>query len=207
MPQPETKPTRSKKLLLVESPSEEYYAAMTPDERAEYEADPSVEDLATWRQQDQQVLALVAFGGLVPSPVADKQQKWLKSVEGRSKGAISKNKELRETEQDADEAILNYLKECPLPHGRVTKGGAGKWFYKHTLWPKSWPKASENPGKGRRRPPTFAKDKHGQPTKELIVQCPSPNVISREFLPLLEEHFKCQLYRRPTPRLSSPTKK
>ena len=71
---------------------EHFFLDMTPDELAEYNADPGPEYYEEMERHKRHIVCLHAFGYLVESPVADRQEKWLKFRADQSKATRSKNK-------------------------------------------------------------------------------------------------------------------
>jgi hypothetical protein len=111
---------------------------MTPEDWAEYHAEPSPE----WEEEQAGKLrhdaALIDFGYLVPSPVADRQEKWLKHEKDLSKGALSRNADEKEAHRRYRKKCLKLMAESQQPLRSVTQVGRARWYHEHTDWPTEW---------------------------------------------------------------------
>lgn len=170
MPRPEPTSTTSKKQTRPEPSFEEYYASMRPEERDEYNAEPSAQDVEAWRLRDRHVLALVDFGGYVEKAVVD---------EKRKESCRHMNAVKAAAQADYDKDWTNALLECIKGNGahrfRIDLGRnqreTAKDLLNATRWPDGW----------------------SRDNKSKYLRPPSVRMIERE-IPKLEERIEQALY-------------
>lgn len=116
---------------------EAYYASMTAEERDDYNAEPSAQDVEAWRLRDQHVLALVDFEGYVEKAVV---------VEKRKESCRHMNAVKAAAQADYDKDWTNALLKCIKGNGahrfRIDLGRSQEETAKDLLsaarWPDGW---------------------------------------------------------------------
>ena len=160
---------------------EDFFLDMTPDELAEYNADPGPEYYEEMERHKRHIVCLHAFGYLVESPVADRQEKWLKFRADQSKATRSKNKLETKSYQTYRDTCVDCMADCAIPDASLQKKDVAEWYQKHTAWPEDWVQL------GAAYPPKYAK-------------VPSLQTVEVRLLPALEDRLGRKLYYRNPPR-------
>ena len=156
MPRPEMNSITSQKLTRPHPTPEEYYASMTPDERAEYDAMPSAEDEEARRRQERHKLALIDFGGYVEKAVVDKKDKLIAHLRPAAKrdsiyrANQSGHGKARAEQRKAEYARLTdrrlrTMREAALPDKCKSVRAKANWYLKNAPWGQTLPDGTETP--------------------------------------------------------------
>ena len=118
-------------------------AGMTPQDRdtadiAEYLAEPSPEWEEERERRRSHNEALLDFGGLVPSPVADQQTAWLKSREDTRKAAVKANEDKKAAYREYRKQCLRLMLACTYIPCSAVQAGRARWYKENTEWPSEW---------------------------------------------------------------------
>lgn len=170
MPPLEPTSAISKKLTRPEPSFEEYYASMTAEERDDYNAEPSAQDVEAWRLRDRHVLALVDFEGYVEKAVV---------VKKRKESCRHMNAVKAAAQADYDKGWTNALLECIKGNGAhsfsIDLGRNQRETAKDLLNAARWP------------------DGWSRDNKSKYLRPPSVRMIERE-IPKLEKRIEQALY-------------
>lgn len=171
MPPLEPTSAISKKLTRPEPSFEAYYASMTAEERDDYNAEPSAQDVEAWRLRDRHVLALVDFEGYVEKAVV---------VEKRKESCDHMNAVKAAAQADYDKDWTNALLKCIKGKGahsfsidlRRNQKETAKDLRNAALWPDGW----------------------SRDNKSKYLRPPSVRMIERK-IPALEKEIEQALYK------------
>lgn len=156
MPRPEMNSVTSQKLTRPHPTPEEYYASMTPDERAEYDAIPSAEDEEARRRQDRHKLALFDFGGYVEKAVVDKKDKLIDHLRPAAKrDSTFRTKQSGRGIASAEQKKAKYarltgqwlrtMREAGLPDKCSSVRAKAQWYLNNAPWGQTLPDRTEAP--------------------------------------------------------------